>query len=335
MTRRQIIHLTPEQQQALIAHREKWFKIGSSTEPADRPRAETAIAEVYRRAGHEPPQFIWCDSPLTANLTIRILNTGELLCSALRGALMKSLRGSLGVSLRDSLRTSLRTSLVHSLDGSTKEIGFPNFCLSGEHDAYWVAFFLFPQEYLGVRYDRADELTAWAEIAQSCGWLWAFEKFCIVTERPSIVRWSNDPIPVLHCADGPAVQFRDGWSIHAWRGMRVPAEWIEQKATIDPALALTHPNIEQRRALAEILGWERVLENLNKKMIDVDPDPSIGELFDVDLPDSPQSRFLRVVCGTGRTLVLSVPQYVNTAIEANAWTYDITSEELRQLEVRT
>jgi hypothetical protein len=115
----------------------------------------------------------------------------------------------------------------------------------------------------------------------------------------------------------------------------VPAEWIANRATLDPAIALTDPSVEKRRAAAEIIGWPRVLAQLSPRTIDKDADPQIGELLEVDLPDAPKSRFLKVECGTKRTFVLPVPSEMQTALEANSWTYDIPAVDLKQLEART
>lgn len=131
----------------------------------------------------------------------------------------------------------------------------------------------------------------------------------------------------LHHPQEAALVCRDGWMVHAWHGTRVPAEWIERRQDIDPRLALTHKNIEQRRALAEIIGWDRVLQQLQPRVIDTDPDAQIGQLLEVELPDSGKSRFLRVRCPTGRDFVLSVPLQMRTALQANAWTYDLRPDQ--------
>lgn len=138
----------------------------------------------------------------------------------------------------------------------------------------------------------------------------------------------------IHCANGPAITWGDQKS-YWWHGIEVPAKWIENKDNVDPALCLNHPNIEQRRALCEILGWEKVISQLNPVVIDKD-DPEVGELMEVDLPDAGKNRFLKVRCGTGRTFVIPVPPTVNTALEANAWTYGIEGNVKEFLpEVRT
>jgi hypothetical protein len=84
---------------------------------------------------------------------------------------------------------------------------------------------------------------------------------------------------------------------------------------------LTERNAEKRRAAAEILGWDKIIKALKPKTIDIDPDPQIGELLEVDLPDAPGERFIRVQCGTGRTFCLNVPPTMKTALEAQAWTW--------------
>jgi hypothetical protein len=93
--------------------------------------------------------------------------------------------------------------------------------------------------------------------------------------------------------------------------------------------------MEQRRAACEIVGWVNILRELNAKTIDKDDDPMVGELVRVDIPDIGEEQFLRVLCGTGREFALPVPPTMRTALEANAWSYDIPEDFIRNLEVRT
>ena len=120
-----------------------------------------------------------------------------------------------------------------------------------------------------------------------------------------------------------------------WHGTRIPREWIANKDALDPKTALTWPNIEQRRAAAEILGWKRILSELKPRSVDKHADPEIGELLEVDLPDSPKSKFLKVRCATGRDFVLPVPAEMKTAVQAQAWTYDDEENAILSREART
>jgi hypothetical protein len=55
--------LTPEQVAKLENYHKEWFKIGTCTDPADRPRAEAAITELYKMAKLDKPEFLWVNSP--------------------------------------------------------------------------------------------------------------------------------------------------------------------------------------------------------------------------------------------------------------------------------
>lgn len=157
--------------------------------------------------------------------------------------------------------------------------------------------------------------------------------FCIVSDMPMFIHQDRDNRP--HCVDGPFTAWRDGVKIYRVRGVEVPAEWVEKRKELDPKLALTWSNIEQRRVLVELVGgWNRVIECMSLRVIDEDPDPQIGVLLEGDVPGSGVERFLKVRCGTGRDFVLMVPRELKTAREANARTFRLKPEEL-QLDVRT
>ncbi len=115
----------------------------------------------------------------------------------------------------------------------------------------------------------------------------------------------------------------------------MPREWIEQRHKLTPKTALTWENIEQRRAACEILGWSRILTELNAKTIDRDADPEIGELVEVELPQIGREKFLRVTCGTKREFALPVPPSMKTALEAQAWTWGLNTKAFTKPEVRT
>ena len=90
--KKKIEKLTPNQEKQLIKFRQKWFNIGSCTEPADRSKAEQAISKMYEKLEKKAPRFIWVQSPATA-----------LLCC---GVLKKFTKENMD-SLRDSLWDSL------------------------------------------------------------------------------------------------------------------------------------------------------------------------------------------------------------------------------------
>jgi hypothetical protein len=196
----------------------------------------------------------------------------------------------------------------------------------------WTSFFAQECELQLPGDGNAIERAYSGTIEAACLW-WPCRDFVMVCERPLRIR--RDESGRLHCPNGMAIEWAGGWGLWMWHGQAVPKEWILEPQKIDPVAALKWQNIEQRRAACEIVGWKRILEVLNPTVVDEDIDPEIGTLLRADLPDSPGEQFLRVKCGTGREFVLIVPPDVKTALEANAWTYDIKPSLLRQLEKRT
>jgi hypothetical protein len=200
----------------------------------------------------------------------------------------------------------------------------------------WVsydAFLTAARDILGLRLPSHEAYASWEQAAIHGGFRVLHSEFCIVSDFPEVLKVDAENRP--HCETGPSHRWRDGWALYHWHGVKIPAEWIEDKTSLTAKTALTWVNVEQRRAACEILGWAAILKELKAKTIDRDDDPEIGELLEVSIPDIGRERFLRVTCGTGRQFALPVPPTMKTALEANAWTYDLDGDVLRKLEVRT
>lgn len=50
--------------------RAAWNAIVTCTEPVDRPCAEAMIKQIYTSLDLPPPRFVWCDSPMAAQMAI-------------------------------------------------------------------------------------------------------------------------------------------------------------------------------------------------------------------------------------------------------------------------
>lgn len=78
----------------------------------------------------------------------------------------------------------------------------------------------------------------------------------------------------FHSEEGPALVFRNGDDSYYWRDVEVPA-WVitepEGRETLDTALH--HNNAEVRRAAAEAMGWDTIVEKVpNQNIISEDED---------------------------------------------------------------
>ena len=199
--------------------------------------------------------------------------------------------------------------------------------------AGWCSYLAGFRDAIGLDLPEYAAYQFYEDAARHGGFRVMHEEFCIVSDFPEIIKKDEQNRP--HCEDGPSHRWRDGWSLYHWHGVRVPDEWIKNKSSLTAQTALSQENVELRRAACEILGWAKVLKELNAKLIDADGDPEIGELLEVDLPESEKERFLKVQCGTGREFAIPVPPEMQTAIQASAWTYGIDELDTYKPEVRT
>lgn len=286
--------------------KDEWIKIGLNTDPIDVPAATKIISKIYENAGLPPPEItLVAPSPPDA---LRMWKTlPELGWEAIKAS-------------NDPQKLVLEASRGVRLTRSEPLI---NFCF-GNMSAPILGFYDYFLNY--KKLDGLDRIAPFIDLAKVCGWWMPLGSVAILVNRPNKLKF--DEKNLAHCEDGPAIAFADSdFAVYMWHGVRIPADWIENRSSITPEVALTHPNMEQRRVACEMLGWDNILDLVPNRVIDTDPDPYIGQLIEVDLPELGTERFLRVTCGTGRKFAIPVPPDVETALDANSWTYGVAANE--------
>ncbi len=99
---------------------------------------------------------------------------------------------------------------------------------------------------------------AWEACAIEGGVRIVHEEFCIVSDRPEMLKVDDENRP--HCADGPSHRWRDGWSLYHWHGTRIPPghEYlILAPEQITVAAIEAEQNTELRRVMIERYGAVR------------------------------------------------------------------------------
>lgn len=323
--RKKIERLTPEQEAELPRFRQQMLDIACGGARADRVSLHAALTDAYAEIDRPAPRLFIFDSPAACMVAIQIFQMGS----------SPSLKLGDGAQLGAQLRAQLCGQLYAQLrDQLGDQRIWDHRFLWGSQDLYWIAWGQFA-EHIGVKLTdvQSKRLDTMARISRQCEWWWPFENAVIASQRPTTVRWDGEGR--LHCETGPAVEYADGYAMHAWRGLRIPGEWINDGP---PAAAeiMRLENTEQRRIACEMRGWHNILPTLpGAKLIDRHPNPQVGELWEADLPDNGPERFLQVRCGTGRTFALPVGMQFRTAREANAATYGIAPQVLDNLQFRT
>lgn len=288
----------------------EWIDIGLDKNPIDFEACKPIINEIYQNVNFDPPEFFfYAPSPIEGIKMYTALNQ----------------LGYKAVCEADDPQT-----LVERVAAKIEKVEFNNQICYGNHEASILAFYQYFIEEGTV--DNIDNIKPFIEFAKVGGWWIPTRKAVILMERPSKI--SLDERGLTHCEDGPAISFQDSdFDVYIWHGTRIPDEWIRDNA-LTPEICLTWDNTEQRRCACEIYGWHNVLKELDSRIVDENTNPQIGTLVEVDLPDLGTERFLLAECGTKREFAIPVPIEMETAHEANSWSYGLSIEEY-QPEVRT
>ncbi len=192
----------------------------------------------------------------------------------------------------------------------------------GHHDAGWLGQLDAAERIAG----DSERLVGLVELARSSGWWWPTREAVVLSDRPASLEIDDDGR--LHCERGPALVYRDGWSVHAWHGVRVPPWVIERPHLITLQMVVRQPNVEMRRVLLERYGYERYVRTVGSRVHSDD----WGTLWRAPLFGDEPLVMVQVLNATpepdGRfkDYFLRVPPSVSTAHEAVAWTFGASRE---------
>ncbi|WP_179199616.1 DUF6745 domain-containing protein [Streptomyces sp. NRRL B-24572] len=323
---------------------DRWRAVAAATGPADRAAAEAGVRSAYRSAGLAPPErVLWADSPLAAVTLLRgLTHAGRSVRDEVRtrpwAEERRRLHDALGPAgwaahwqatgarlwdLTRSLADRIRAGVTEAAGADAAEVRLLLLdAVLGQHDAAWLAAFD----------GNGDRLAGLATVAEHAGWWWPYENAVVICERP--VELHRDEAGRLDRGDGPALAFADGFALHAWRGMPVPAEFLAGLADLTPERIREEENAELRRVMLEYYGYDRYLAASGARHQHRD---ETGVLWRIELADDEDVVMVEVVNstpepdGTHRTYWLRVPPTTRTAREGVAWTFGLRPEAYEPL----
>ncbi|MFD3456457.1 DUF6745 domain-containing protein [Streptomyces sp. NPDC058691] len=321
-----------------------WREVAAATGPADRVAAEDGVRLAYRLAGLPVPErIVWAGSPREgAVLAARLIREGAagpsvrervrtLPWAAARERVSERM-GPAGwaahwaltgaqlwdgtVLLAERIRTGVAETAADVPGGEQAVRPALLDAVLGQHDAAWLAAF--------DGQEGTEDLAGMAAVARSAGWWWPYERVAIVAERP--LELHRDEAGRLDRGDGPALAFPDGFALHAWRGMPVPAAFLDGLSELTPGRIREEENAELRRVMLEYYGYDRYLEESGAQPVQRD---AAGVLWRIELEGDEPLVMVEVVNstpepdGTHRTYWLRVPPRTRTARAGVAWTFGL------------
>ncbi len=252
---------------------------------------------------------------MTCDVTSRVSNLiAEQVSKHVRNDVMNHVATQVAARVWGPVRHQIEQQIGSPIEGAAY----------GQHDAHWIAFYDALGQ-CGVDVSPLDGLTG---IAASCGWWWPFKDLCILTERPA--RIERDERGRLHAPSGPAVVYPDGWSVHAWHGVRVAEPIILNPETITLAQIQQETNADVRRVLLERYGFDRYIMDTGAMPIHAD---DMGTLYRCELNGDEPLVAVSVLNATPgadasrKRYLLRVPPHITQVREAVAWTFHHEAEE--------
>ncbi|MBI3929765.1 MAG: hypothetical protein HY319_29765 [Armatimonadetes bacterium] len=172
---------------------------------------------------------------------------------------------------------------------------------------------------------KSPRLRTWVEFLRSGVWQGVFgDGTAWVWPAPSVAR---DPSGLLHRLDGPAIVWGDGFGYHYVRGIRVAGEDVLHPERIT-GRRLQATSAEKYLAWAELLGVDRLLEQLPPRVMDQDRDAGgRRRLLRVEAHHQPPLQFVEVHCpSTRKRHRLRVPPDIRSCRHAVAWTFGFETD---------
>ena len=161
----------------------------------------------------------------------------------------------------------------------------------GQHDAHWLGFYDYFREVCGLE-KETEKLKGLWQISKAAGWFFPRENVCFISERHNVLHRNSRG--QLHCENGPALAYPDGFCIYALNGVRMQEHHITTPSSrMDAKELLAETNVEVRRELLRKIGIERFEQVAGSKVLDTKGN---YQLLSIKLSDNiPDARFLKML----------------------------------------
>jgi len=303
-----ITEIPPEKKKLFPVYVEKWTKIGLNTDTMKRDKVADDLKAVYKAADLKAPdKVIFLSSPMAAVFMLEIMDKDP----------------DFDPLKYDDLSLEW---LEKEFEKHKTEQRLDYFPCYGQFDSPWLSFY----DFFLTEFDLecCKKLKGLISMACNTGWFFPFDDFVVVTNRPSQIHL--DEQGRLHNEVGKAIEYRDGWGVYSWHGVRVRPYVIEEPGKITVEDIEKEENQEVRRVKITQYGVDRYILNSGAEKVHED---EWGILYKKEVINDEPITMVKVVNsspepdGTFKDYFLRVPPSITTAREAVAWTFDVPEEE--------
>lgn len=159
------------------------------------------------------------------------------------------------------------------------------------YDSGWTSFYDFFQR-IGVQFDKEWGFDTWKDFILNSGVFATVlcENVAFVCVRPCIVKVNSNGD--LHCEDGPAIAWCDGYCEYALNGVWVTEEIVMIPSDkLDSKIILKETNAEVRREIVRKIGVDKIANDLGSERLDKVKD---YELLILNMGDGRRRPYLKM-----------------------------------------
>jgi len=310
---KRIDELTPEMRATFPEIIEKYIKLGLNCDEADWENSRRGIDQCYRFAKLDPPKhYVKVQSPLVMALAAptaawmldRLDAVGKIVLDeeVCREAITEALQIFADLGQIDAVAEAVCTVVLpeNTMLETSGKLQDPREVFCGRDNTkamckyiketwykylggcFWMSWHAYLEVYrragLELPGDTWDREDAYRTAQQSSGWWWPHTDFVMVCNRPRAIRMDNNR---LHCDTGAAIEWRDGYAVHALRGCRMTKEqattpvedmtrdWIEKHY-------LNESNAQVRAEITNKMGKDLFVSRMDAKVVDRE-----GEMYEL------------------------------------------------------
>ena len=263
-------NLTPEQASLIPVIRNKWINKLNKPQPFDKEKAKKAVEWLYEFSRLSKPEVLFFDSPLGVQIGLNIISkkAGASVRASVRDSVWDSVRVLVKASVRDSVGASVEASVEAS-----GNLQFHTSCFYGDCSDYnWTAFYDY---FDSITILDNDNFRAWRDYCEAgIFYCVQLKGLCAVCPMPKYVKRNH--AQAMHCEDGFAIEWADGYGIYVLDGIRFDRKdqdklyWkiVKHELTLPEILAIE--DIDQRAVALKYCNAEKIIADLGDRAILVD-----------------------------------------------------------------
>ena len=200
--------------------------------------------------------------------------------------------------------------------------------VGGNQWSSWVAFLSFFRHVVKLDLNEYEKFKFYEDACIHGGPRIMHQDFCMISDRPEILLVDEQNRP--HCDTGPFCKWRDGFSLYAIHGVRVPQYVVETPALIEIKDIENENNLEVKRVMIDRYGSDRYMQDSGAQLVQSD---RYGELYVKPIQGDETITMVKVINstpepdGTNKIYWLRVPPNTPTAHAGVAWSFGLDVDQ--------